>query len=65
MNPNNPYAAPQTLQPKLDITALPIAELQLPSGQRRLFPSHSTAQLRRLFEKSQALEAMLLIWLLI
>jgi len=63
MNPDNPYAAPQTLEPQLDLMALPFAELQQPGGQRRRFPDQSTAQLQRLFEKSQPLEAMLLVWL--
>lgn len=65
MPDDNPYAAPQTLQPRLDLAALPLAELQQPGGQRRRFPEQSTAQLQRLFDQSQRLEAMLLVWLLL
>jgi hypothetical protein len=63
MNPDNPYAAPQTVDSQFDLSALPIAELQQLGGKRRRFPDHSTAQLQRLFDKSQPLEAMLLVWL--
>jgi hypothetical protein len=60
---DNPYAAPQTLQPQFDLATLPIAQLQQPGGQRRRYPDQSTAQLQRLLDKSQPLEAMLWVWL--
>jgi len=63
MNPDNPYAAPQTVEPRLDLSALPIADLQQPGGQRRRYPELSTAELQRLFDQSQKLEAMFLVWL--
>lgn len=63
MNPDNPYAAPQTIEPRFDFAALPIADLQQPGGQRRRYPERSTTELQRLFEQSQQLEAMFLVWL--
>jgi hypothetical protein len=63
MNPDNPYAAPQTVEPRLDLSALPIADLQQPGGQRRRYQDRSTAELQRLFEQSQKLEVMFLVWL--
>ena len=62
MKQDNPYAAPQTLEPQFEPAALPLAEFQQPVGRRR-FPNQSTAQLQRLFEQSRPLEAMLLVWL--
>jgi RsiW-degrading membrane proteinase PrsW (M82 family) len=57
MNPDNPYAAPQTLEPRL-ADGFPVAEL----AARNLFPELSTVDLRRLAAQSQAIDNMSMVW---
>lgn len=57
MNPDNPYAAPQTIDLRTPCD-VPVAE----HAGRNLFPDVSTSELSRLALHSKAIDAMSLIW---
>jgi hypothetical protein len=61
MNPDNPYAAPQT---PLELPELPVAVAVEPMRRRRLFQELDTLELRRVTDFSKALRYMRLLWLL-
>jgi hypothetical protein len=59
MSPDNPYAAPQTIDHATPwAEALPMAV----GSERRLYPEISTARLQRLANWSVAIESMSMIW---
>ncbi len=60
MNPDNPYAAPQTSLTSVEPPALPLAESQ--GLGRQLFPETSTAQLTRLLNWNIYIESMSMLW---
>ena len=63
MNPENPYAAPQTIEPLQVAAPLPVAEAQGDPTQRRLFPDWDTARLTMLWNRSRAILDMQVVWL--
>lgn len=62
MNSNNPYAAPQTLQPLTKFDDLPAAEEVHPLARRIMFPEVSTETLERLKAASGAIRRMTILW---
>jgi hypothetical protein len=64
MNPDNPYAAPQTVETPQSVAPLPVAKSrgELP-GRRRQFYDWDTARLMALLERSQAIDDMQSGWL--
>jgi hypothetical protein len=58
MNPDNPYAAPQTITTRVAPLELPLAE----AVGRNHFPETSTRELQRLANWSIPIEAMSLLW---
>lgn len=58
MNPDNPYAAPQTSLTRMEPAELPLAE----ATGRNLFPETSTRELTRLANWNVHIEAMSLVW---
>ena len=58
MNPDNPYAAPQTLPSRVAPLELPLAE----AVGRNQFPETSTRELQRLANWSIPIEAMSMLW---
>jgi len=58
MNPDNPYAAPQTITTRVAPSELPLAE----AVGRNLFPETSTRELQRLANWSIPIEAMSMLW---
>lgn len=57
MNPDNPYAAPQTVELRAT-SELPVAEV----WGRNLFPELDTQQLRRLADYSHTMQLMTRLW---
>lgn len=64
MNPDNPYAAPQTLQPQQNATPLPVAEGLGDPARQRMFVEWDTVRLTALWERSRAIYDMQALWLL-
>ena len=59
MNPDNPYAAPQTIgQP-------PLAVAVSAETQRLAFPEYSTERLKQLLDYARAIQQMHIVWILL
>jgi hypothetical protein len=65
MPDDNPYAAPQTLEPQQATPLLPVAEGQNDPPQRRKFVEWDTARLKKLWQASCLIKDMQGIWLVV